>query len=81
MCAEEIRLDPNESCLAERYKSTPHANVGLAKIGTTVAADRISNFSNKDKGRSLKDWMGDIWVKRNNYVRSDEQAAWLFVEC
>jgi len=32
--AENMRLDPEESCLAQRYRSALHANVGPAMMGS-----------------------------------------------
>ena len=54
-CAHEIRLNPNESCLAQRFTSTPYSEVGPAMIGTYAATERILKFSDEEKGTSLKD--------------------------
>ena len=50
-------------------------------IGTDAGAGRIPSFSDEERGKSLKDWMSDIWVKRDSYRWSDEQVARLIVEC
>ena len=51
---EEIRLDPEEFCLAQRFKSAPYAHVGPAMIGNIGTADRINNFSDKERGKTLE---------------------------
>ena len=52
--AEHMTLDPDESCLAQRYKCTPHANVGPAMMGNFPAAEKIPGFCDEDgKGKSL----------------------------
>jgi len=81
VCAEEIWLNPNESCLVQRFESTPNSEVGPAMIGTSAAAEKIPMFSDEEKGTSLKDWLNDIWVKKDHYNWSDEQVAWLIVKC
>ena len=53
-CAEEIWLDPNESCLAQRFRNALYVNVGPAMIGTMVVADRIFNFARVMKTDLLK---------------------------
>ena len=75
------RLNPNESCLVQRFRSMPYSEVGPAMIGTSAAAEKIPKFSDEEKGTSLKDWLNDIWVKRDNYKWCNEQVARLIVEC
>ena len=55
--ADNTRLDPNVSCLAQRLVATPYSKVGPAMIGSIVAAERIPKFSDEEKGTSLKDWL------------------------
>jgi len=81
MYADDLRLNPNESCLAQRYKSTPYTEVGPAMISTSAAAEKTQRLSDEDSGLSLRDWLNDIWVKRDNYHWSNEQVALLIVEC
>ena len=78
---DDTRLDPNVSCLAQRLIATPYSNVGPAMIGNYAAAERINKFSDKDKGTSLKDWLNDLWIKRENYNWTNEQVARLILEC
>ena len=65
--ADDTRMDPNVSCLAQRFISTPYSDVGPAMIGNWAAAEQITKFSDEDKGTSLKDWLNDLWVKRDDY--------------
>ena len=53
--ADDVWLNQDESCLAQRFKSALQPKVGPAMIGNKAAADRISSFSDEDKGKSLKD--------------------------
>ena len=47
-----MRLDPDESCLAQRYRSAPHAKVGPAMMGSFPAAEKIPGFCDEDgKGK------------------------------
>ena len=62
--ANDTRMDPNVSCLAQRFIGTPYSNVGPAMIGNYAAGDRITKFSDEDMGTSLKDWLNDLWIKR-----------------
>jgi len=79
---EDIRLNPEESHLSQRFKTTLRAtNVAAAMIGNVAEADKIPCFSDEEIGIFLKDWMCTIWVKRDNYQWSDEQVARLIVEC
>ena len=41
---ENMRLNPNESCLAQRYSRVPHAGVGPAMMGSVPAAEKIPHF-------------------------------------
>ena len=50
-------------------------------IGNIAAAERIPKFSNEEKGTLLKDWLNDLWIKRDNYNWTDEQVARLILEC
>ena len=50
-------------------------------IGSFAAAERIPKFSDEDKGTSLKDWLNDLWIKRDNYNWTDEQVDRLILEC
>ena len=45
---ESMRLDPNESCLAQRYNSTLYASVGPAVMGSVPAAEKIPPFYDED---------------------------------
>ena len=40
-------------------------------IGNFAAADKITNFSDEDKRRTLWDLMSDIWIKRDNHSWTD----------
>ena len=60
--ANDTRLDPNVSCLAQRLIATPYSNVGPAMIGNYAAAERNNKFSDEDKGTYLKDWLNDLWI-------------------
>jgi len=79
--ANDTRMDPNVSCFAQRFIGTPYSNVGPAMIGNYAAAERITKFSDEDKGTSLKDWLNDLWIKWENYNWTDEQVARLILEC
>jgi len=48
MFADNLCLNPNESCLAQQYKSMPYSQVGPAMIGTSAAAERTQKFSDED---------------------------------
>ena len=50
-------------------------------IGSLAAAEQIPQFSDEDKGTLLKDWLNDLWIKRDNYIWTDEQVARLILEC
>ena len=52
--ADDTCLDPNVSCLAQRFVATPYSNVGPAMIGSIAAAERIPKFSDEEKGTLLK---------------------------
>ena len=45
---ENMRLDPNESCLDQRYNSTQYANVGPT-MTSVPAAEKIPPFHWKRK--------------------------------
>jgi len=79
--AQPLTLDPDESCLAQRYKCAPHANVGPAMMGNFPAAEKIKGFHDEDgSGKSLQEFINDIWIKRDNYGWMDEQVARLLNE-
>ena len=46
--AEDMQLDPDDSCLALRYKSAPYANVGPAMMGNVPAVDKITGFCDEE---------------------------------
>ena len=50
-------------------------------MGSMAAAERTPPFSDEDKGTSLKDWLNDLYIKRDNYNWTDEQVARLILEC
>ena len=50
-------------------------------IGSIAAAERIPKFSDEEKGTLLKDWLNDLWIKRDNYNWTDEQVTRLILEC
>ena len=72
--AGDIRPDPNVSCLAQKLVATPYSNVGPAMMGSMAVAERIPHFSDEDKETLLKDWLNDLWIKRDNYNWTDEQV-------
>ena len=78
--AGDIRPDPNVSCLVQKLVATPYSNVGPAMMGSMAAAERIPHFSDEDRGTLLKDWLNDLWIKRDNYNWTDEQVARLILE-
>ena len=43
--ANSTRMDPNVSCLDQRFIGTPYSNVEPAMIGNYAAAERITKFS------------------------------------
>ena len=51
--SEEIRLDPNESCLAQRFRRTPFSEVAPAMIGNWVATVKNPKFGEEEKGLYL----------------------------
>ena len=62
---ENMRLNPNESCYAQRYSCTPYAGVGHAMMGSVPAAEKIPHFCDEDgRGKSLREFMSDIWIKQ-----------------
>ena len=72
---ENMRLDSDESCLAQRYRSAPYANVGPAMMGSIPAAEKISDFCKENRRRkSLRDFINDIWIKGDNYGWNDKQV-------
>ena len=48
---------------------------GPAMMGNMAAAERIPPFSDEDKGMLLKDWLNDLYIKRDNYNWTDEQVG------
>jgi len=50
-------------------------------MGNMAAAERTPHFSDEDKGTLLKDWLNDLYIKRDNYNWTDEQVARLILEC
>ena len=53
LSVDDKRMNPKESHLAHRFKSTALSEVGSAMIGTYMAADKIVCFSDKEKGTFL----------------------------
>ena len=50
-------------------------------MGCVPAAEKIPHFCDEDgRGKSLREFMSDIWIKRNNYGWSDKQVARLINE-
>ena len=74
---ENMRLNPEESCLAQRYSSAPYAGMGPAMMGSFQAAEKIPPISDED-GRlnSLHEFMSDIWIRRDNYGWNEEQVIY-----
>ena len=52
--ADDTRLDPNVSCLAQRLVATLYSNVGPAMIRSLAAAERIPKFSDEEKGTVME---------------------------
>ena len=67
--------------LGTKIRCHAYSNVGPAMMGNMAAAEKIPPFSDEDKGMSLKDWLNDLWIKRENYNWTYEQVARLILEC
>jgi len=75
---ETTRLNPNESCLAQRYGCVPHTGVGPTMMKSVPAAKKIQSFCDEDvKWKTLCEF---IWIIRDNFGWSDEQVARLLKE-
>ena len=79
---ESTRLHPDESCLAPRYGCVlPRTGVAPAMMGSTPAAEKIAAFCDEDtRGKTLREFIKDVWIKKDNYGWSDEQVARLLNE-
>ena len=45
-------------------------------MGSTLAAEKIAPFYDQDKkGKTLREFIRDVWIKKDNYGWSDEHFA------
>ena len=50
-------------------------------MGSTPAVEKIAPFYDEDsKGKTLHEFIKDVWIKRDNYGWSEEQVACLLNE-